>query len=68
MTKASGELYGATRKRAYFKSVTILVPQTWNLDEAEAALDENYDDAEFCVAPSNPACGHNPYTVQVRDN
>ena len=68
MTKASGELYGATRQRAYFKSVTILVPQTWNLDDAEAAVDENYDDAEFRVAPSNPAYGHNPYTAQVRDN
>ena len=66
MTKASGELYGATRQRAYFKSVTILVPQTWNMDEAEAAVDENYDYAEFRVAPSNPAYGHNPYTVQVR--
>ena len=68
MTKTSGELYGATRQRAYFKIVTILVPQTWNLDDAEAAADENYDDAEFRVAPSNPAYGHNPYTAQVRDN
>ena len=68
MTKASGELYGATRQRAYFKSVTILVPQTWNLEEAEAAVDENYDYAEFRVAPFNPAYGHNPYTVQVRHN
>ena len=68
LTKASGELYGASRQRAYFKSVTILVPQTWNLDEAEAAEDETYDNAEFRVAPSNPAFGHNPYTVQVRDS
>ena len=66
LTKASGELYGASRQRAYFKSVTILVPQTWNLDEAEAAEDETYDNAEFRVAPSNPAFGHNPYTVQVK--
>ena len=62
LRKASSELYGATRQRAYFKSVTILVPQSWNLDEAEAAVDETYDNAEFRVAPSNPACGHNPYT------
>ena len=66
LTKTSSELYGATRQRAYFKSVTILVPQTWNLDEAEAAVDETYDDAEFRVALSNPAYGHNPYTVQVK--
>ena len=68
LTKASAELYGATRQRAYFKSVTILVPQSWNLDEAESAVDETYDDAEFRVAPSNPAYGHNPYTKQVKDN
>ena len=66
LTKASAELYGATRQRAYFRSVTILVPQTWNLDEAEPAVDETYDDAEFRVAPSNPAYGHNPYTIQVK--
>ena len=66
LTKASAELYGATRQRAYFKEVTILVPQTWNLDEAEAAVDETYEDAEFRVAPSNPAYGHNPYTIQVK--
>ena len=68
MTKASAELYGATRQRAYFKEVTILVPQTWNLDEAEAAVDETFKDAEFRVAPSNPAYGHNPYTIQVKVN
>ena len=67
-TSASAELYGATRQRAYFKEVTILLPKIWNLDEAEAAVDETYDDAEFRVAPSNPAYGHNPYTEQVKDN
>merc|ERR1711971_469223 len=67
LTKASAELYGATRQRAYFKEVTILVPQTWNLDEAEAAVDETFEDAEFRVAPSNPAYGHNPYTIQNRE-
>ena len=66
LTKASAELYGATRQRAYFKEVTILVPQTWNLDEAEPAVDETFKDAEFRVAPSNPAYGHNPYTIQVK--
>ena len=45
LTKASAELYGATRQRAYFKEVTILVPQTWNLDKAEAAVDETFEDA-----------------------
>ena len=68
LTKASEELYGASRQRAYFKEVTILVPQTWNMDDAEAAVDETFEDAEFRVAPSNPAYGNNPYTIQVKDN
>ena len=68
LTKASAELYGATRQRAYFKEVTILLPKTWNLDEVEPAVDKTYADAEFRVAPSNPAYGHNPYTEQVKDN
>ena len=67
LTKASAELYGATRQRAYFKEVTILVPQTWSLDKAEPAVDETFEDAEFRVAPSNPAYGNNPYTIQVKD-
>ena len=68
LTKASEELYGASRQRAYFKEVTILVPHSWNLDEAEAAIDETFENAEFRVAPSNPAYGHNPYTIQVKDD
>ena len=68
LTKASAELYGATRQRAFFKEVTILVPQSWSLDDTEAAVDETFEDAEFRVAPSNPAYGHNPYTIQVKDN
>ena len=68
LTKASAELYGATRQRAFFKDVTILVPQSWSLDDTEAAVDETFEDAEFRVAPSNPAYGHNPYTIQVKDN
>ena len=68
LTKASEELYGASRQRAYFKEVTILVPHSWNLDEAEAAGDETFEFAEFRVAPTNPAYGHNPYTIQVKDD
>merc|ERR1712172_122250 len=67
LTKASAELYGATRQRAFFKEVTILVPQTWSLDEAEAAVDETFEDTEFRGGPSNPAYGHNPYTIQNRE-
>merc|ERR550519_2592744 len=30
-TSASAELYGATRQRAFFKEVTILLPQSWSM-------------------------------------
>merc|ERR1719341_1473372 len=66
-TSASAELYGATRQRAFFKEVTILVPQSWSMASAEPSVDETFEDAEFRVGPPNPVYGHNPYTVQNRD-
>ena len=66
-TSASAELYGATRQRAFFKEVTILVPQSWSMPSAEPSVDETFEDAEFRVGPANPVYGHNPYTVQNRD-
>ena len=66
-TSASAELYGATRQRAFFKEVTILVPQSWSMTSAEPSVDETFEDAEFRVGPPNPVYGHNPYTVQNRD-
>ena len=65
-TSASRELYRATRQRAFFKEVTILVPQGWSI-EAEPSVDETFEDAEFRVGPANPVYGHNPYTVQNRE-
>ena len=66
-TSASAELYGATRQRAFFKEVTILVPQSWSMAPTEPSVDETFEDAEFRVGPANPVYGHNPYTVQNRD-
>ena len=65
-TSASAELYGATRQRAFFREVTILVPQSWSI-ASEPSVDETFEDAEFRVGPANPVYGHNPYTVQNRD-
>ena len=53
------------RQRAYFKSVTILVPQSWHIEGTEPSVGETLEAAEFRVAPSNPVYGNNPYTVQV---
>merc|ERR1712226_897879 len=63
-TSASAELYWATRHRAFFKSVTILVPESWSMVVDEQAVAETVEMAEFRVAPSNPVYGNNPYTVQ----
>ena len=66
MTRAEvGYHPGACRQRAYFKSVTILVPQSWNLPDTEPSVGETLEAAEFRVAPGNPVYGNNPYTVQV---
>ena len=60
-----GDIPGVLRQRAYFKSVTILVPQSWDLPNTEPSVGETWDAAEFRVAPGNPVYGNNPYTVQV---
>eukprot|EP00090_Calanus_glacialis_P010249 TRINITY_DN18632_c0_g1_i4.p1 TRINITY_DN18632_c0_g1~~TRINITY_DN18632_c0_g1_i4.p1 ORF type:complete len:980 (-),score=267.96 TRINITY_DN18632_c0_g1_i4:71-3010(-) len=63
LTKTSEELYRASRKRSYMKSIRILLPQSWTYS-AEPAVAETAEDAEFVVNTVNPAYGHNPYTVQ----
>ena len=55
------------RQRAYFESVTILVPQSWNTPDAQASVDETMEQAEWRVAPSKSCYGDNPYTVQVSE-
>ena len=64
-TSASAELFKVTGRRAFFEEVTILIPMAWNLS-VEGSVDETFEEAEFRVAPSNPAYGHNPYTIQVK--
>ena len=64
-TSASAELFKVTGGRAFFEEVTILIPMAWNLS-VEGSVDETFEEAEFRVAPSNPAYGHNPYTIQVK--
>ena len=50
-TKASHFLYTASRSRAYFKDIVILVPGIWQDDDKyENALWETFEDADFRIA------------------
>ena len=42
-TDASKVLWAATKNRAYFGSITILVPRTWNKLSYSNATTETYD-------------------------
>lgn len=42
-SEASSVLYKATKKRAYFGEITILVPKHWNTVTYERALGQTYD-------------------------
>lgn len=65
--EASSYLYTATKQRAFFKNVTILVPQTWSSrPEYRQAGNESFDLADIIVAPPNPRWAPNPYTKQYQ--
>ncbi|XP_078482674.1 calcium-activated chloride channel regulator 3A-1-like [Ciona intestinalis] len=61
--EASAALYAATRKRAYFGNITILVPKSWN-GTYERAFDETYDAADVVVTNTNRVRGNIPYVLQ----
>lgn len=63
--ETSTVLFTATRKRAYFRDVKILLPKTWtNTPYDEAALNENFEDSEIRVDARNVVYGDQPYTDQ----
>ena len=65
ITKGSEVLYGATYGWAYFKSVKILLPSTWeDVPNVVPADYEAFEDAEVRVEMSNPIYGDFPFTVQ----
>ncbi len=61
ITKASAFMYTATRKRAYFKEVTLLVPESWT-GKYEAATSEVYTNADVVIEKANNRYGDNPYS------
>ncbi|KAJ8047303.1 Calcium-activated chloride channel regulator 1 [Holothuria leucospilota] len=55
VTEASTYLYEATKHRAYFKEVMILIPDTWqDKPEYQSPLNATFEGADIIVAPRNP--------------
>ena len=65
MTEASRELFIASRKRAYYRRIKILLPQTWTQTPTDQDLQgEFFEAAEVRVDLMNPAYEAAPYTVR----
>ncbi|XP_006169768.1 calcium-activated chloride channel regulator 1 [Tupaia chinensis] len=66
VTQASPYLFEATGKRFYFKSVAILIPETWKTKpEYMRPKLETYKNADVLVAEPNPPGNDDPYTEQM---
>uniref|UniRef100_H2ZFE2 Calcium-activated chloride channel N-terminal domain-containing protein n=1 Tax=Ciona savignyi TaxID=51511 RepID=H2ZFE2_CIOSA len=66
-TDASSVLWESTEHRAYFGTVTILVPLTWKGNYNLATNGEVYAKADFVVADPNPMFESVPYTEQYTE-
>uniref|UniRef100_A0A8C8UNS9 Epithelial chloride channel protein-like n=1 Tax=Peromyscus maniculatus bairdii TaxID=230844 RepID=A0A8C8UNS9_PERMB len=65
VTQASTYLFEATKRRFYFRNVSILVPMTWkSKSEYLTPKRESYDKAEVIVADPYLKYGNNPYTLK----
>uniref|UniRef100_H2XVX3 VWFA domain-containing protein n=1 Tax=Ciona intestinalis TaxID=7719 RepID=H2XVX3_CIOIN len=64
-TRASPTLFTATKKRAYFRNINILVPKTWTSGSYQTAVGLTYRKADVIIAPPNPVRGDNPYVLQT---
>ncbi|XP_057365309.1 calcium-activated chloride channel regulator 1-like [Daphnia carinata] len=62
--RASSVLYRATKKRAYFKDVRILIPESWSNVQSNISTWETYSEADVRVAPAALVHGDKPYTIQ----
>merc|ERR1711892_909497 len=64
MTEASRELYTATRNRAYFKQVKILLPKTWTSIKGDQTLEgESFETSEIRIDRPSAVYEDSPYTV-----
>ena len=66
MTKGSSHLFRATKYRAYFRNVTILVPTKWDMsnypEKVEEAVAESFSTADIIIDVPNKAYNAAPYT------
>ncbi|KAG8519511.1 Calcium-activated chloride channel regulator 1 [Galemys pyrenaicus] len=66
VTQASPYLFEATEKRFYFKSVAILIPETWKTKpEYKRPKLETYKNADVLVAQPDGPGNDDPYTEQM---
>nr|XP_002127942.1 calcium-activated chloride channel regulator 4-like isoform X1 [Ciona intestinalis] len=66
LNEASPILWSATKNRAYFGEVTILVPSTWTGSYTQATHGQVYNKADIIVADPNPQYMDTPYTIQYQ--
>nr|XP_039329885.1 calcium-activated chloride channel regulator family member 3-like [Saimiri boliviensis boliviensis] len=65
VTEASTYLFYATKRRTYFRNVSILIPMTWkSKPEYLMPKQESYDQADVIVADPYLKYGDDPYTLQ----
>ncbi|KAM8951560.1 calcium-activated chloride channel regulator 1-like [Lycaon pictus] len=63
--EASTYLFHATKRRVYFRNVSILIPLTWkSKSEYLMPKQESYDQADVIVANPYLKYGDDPYTLQ----
>ncbi|KAK3581283.1 hypothetical protein CHS0354_033016 [Potamilus streckersoni] len=66
LSEASKVLYTATRKRAYFKEITILLPSSWTTINASAATTETLQFADVIVSDISTSLRHLPQARSYR--
>ncbi|XP_038601903.1 calcium-activated chloride channel regulator 2 [Tachyglossus aculeatus] len=64
MTEASFYLFNATKRRAYFRNINVLIPSTWKANNYRKATRETYENANVIVASRFGTNADNPYTLQ----
>ncbi|XP_046351105.2 calcium-activated chloride channel regulator 4A-like [Haliotis rufescens] len=64
ITGASPYLYRATRKRAYFRDVVILIPETWTENNTWGESQKTFKQADVRIDSPHPLHGDSPYTFQ----
>ncbi|XP_067949142.1 calcium-activated chloride channel regulator 3A-1-like isoform X2 [Watersipora subatra] len=65
LNKSSATLFAATSYRAYFRKVTILVPTSWNVSNAQPATMESFDKAHIRIDQPSSNYGNNPWVRQA---